>query len=279
MSTEITSQDFTHCLDLLKTGAPDFYLADLLLPTEGKAAIVALHAFHVEATNICLAGGEPLAGQMRLQWWTDVINGSRSEEASGHPVARALLQVITTHNLPISSFEAKLEAHVFDLYQDPMGGRTDFEAYCGETRSCLFQWAALVLGIEAGRNLADASGHAGVATGIVNALENMARHHNAGQVYVPSELLAAVGLSRDTFLAQPNSDHEAVITGLIDLAVEHDAKARAALAQLPVAAKGAFKPLALVPVYLKQARRAPLDLFQPRQPLSQIRKQWALWRF
>ena len=153
---------------------------------------------HFSLLFFCLAGGEPMAGQVRLQWWTEVIQGSRAEEATGHPVARALLATIAAHDLPRSSFEAKLEAHIFDLYNDPMGNRTDFEAYCGETRSCLFQWAALVAGIEAQRALADASGHSGVATGIVSVLENMARYHSVGQVFVPADLLAAAGLSRTT---------------------------------------------------------------------------------
>ncbi|MEP2557692.1 MAG: phytoene/squalene synthase family protein, partial [Rhizobiaceae bacterium] len=241
MTGGIDPQDLALCLDMLKSDAPDYYLADLLLPEQHRAAIVVLHAFHVEITNICLAGGEPMAGQVRLQWWVEVINGQRSEESTGHPVARALLQAIEAHKLPASSFEAKLEAHIFDLYQDPMGNRTDFEAYCGETRSCMFQWAALVMGIEAQRPLANASGHSGVATGIVSVLENMARYHNAGQVYVPSELLAALGMSRETFLTVPSTDHAALINGLIDLAAEHEAKAREAIDELPKEARAVFQ--------------------------------------
>ncbi|MCJ8309388.1 MAG: phytoene/squalene synthase family protein [Rhizobiaceae bacterium] len=279
MAVTIAPDDFAHCLELLKSGAPDFYFADLLLPEQHKAAIIALHAFHVEVTNICLAGGEPMAGQVRLQWWSEVIQGIRADEASGHPVARALMQVIAEHNLPVSSFEAKLEAHIFDLYNDPMGNRSDFEAYCGETRSCLFQWASLVAGLPPERALADASGHSGVATGIVSVLENMARYHGNGQVFVPSDLLAATGLSRETFLVQPEAAHEAAITGLVDLGFEHEAKARQALQHLPQEARALFKPLALVPVYLKRVQRDPMAVFKPRPPLSQIRRQWALWRF
>ena len=279
MTSGIDPQDFAHCLDLLKSGAPDYYLADLLLPEQHREAIVVLHAFHVEVTNICLAGGEPMAGQVRLQWWVEVIQGIRKEEASGHPVARALTQVIAAHNLPTSSFEAKLEAHVFDLYNDAMGSRTDFEAYCGETRSCLFQWASLAMGIEAQRPLADASGHSGVATGIVSVLENMARYHGNGQVFVPADLLAATGLTREDFLAKPDVQHEAAISGLVDLGYEHQAKALTALDQLPTEARAVFKPLALVPAYLKRVQRDPMGVFKPRPPLSQIRRQWALWRF
>ncbi|MEP1207991.1 MAG: phytoene/squalene synthase family protein [Rhizobiaceae bacterium] len=279
MSATINSADIAHCLNLLKSDAPDYYLADLLLPDQGRDAVIVLHAFHVEITNITLSVGEPMAGQMRLQWWAEVLNGQRSEEAMGHPVARALVNVVGQYQLPVASFEAKLEAHIFDLYQDPMGNRTAFEAYCGETRSCLFQWAALILGAKPGTDLANASGHSGVATGIVSLIEQIGQTHNNGQVYVPEELLAAVGLTPAHYLEPPSAKHQTVIGALIDLAREHETKAIEALGQLPDGAKVAFKPLALVPLYLKRAERSGLDVFKRRSDISQFRHQWALWRF
>ena len=279
MPTFIDKDDFGHCLDVLKSGAPDYYLADLLLPDGGREAIVALHAFHVEITNITLAFGEPMAAQIRLQWWSEVVAGERAGESAGHPVARALLETIEEHRLPIAGFEAKLAAHIFDLYQDPIGTRNDFEAYCGETRSCMFQWAALILGAKADRALADASGHGGVATGLVNVLENIGQTHANGQIYVPSELLNAVAMSPEEFLGKPSQKHKRVVHGLIDLAREHENKAKQSLREVEKTARPAFKPLGLVPLYLKQAEGAGLEIFRRRSELSQLRKQWALWRF
>ncbi|NKB52157.1 MAG: phytoene/squalene synthase family protein [Rhizobiaceae bacterium] len=279
MSGQINLEDAAHCLTLLKSQATDFYLADLLLPENGRNAIIALHAFHVEITNITLSGGEPMAGQLRLQWWVEVLQGQRRDEGMGHPVARALLQVIDNYRLPIAGFEAKLEAHIFDLYQDPMGTRTDFEAYLGETRSCLFQWAGLILGASANADLANASGHSGVATGIVGVLENIGHSHNRGQVYVPDELLAAIGMSPEQFLAAPTEKHQDVVGGLIDLAHEHQMKALNAVQGLAPECRRAFKPLALVPLYLKNAEKAGLEIFKRGSSPSQMRKQWALWRF
>ena len=200
-------------------------------------------------------------------------------DTAGHPVARAVLGAIEQHKLPIAGFEAKLAAHIFDLYQDPIGSRNDFEAYCGETRSCLFQWAGLILGASANKHLADASGHGGVATGLVSVLENIGQTHANGQVYVPNELLNAVGMVPEEFLGKPSEKHAMVIGGLIDLAREHEEKAKSALKEVDSAAKAAFKPLGLVPLYLKQAEKAGLGLFIRRSEISQLRKQWALWRF
>lgn len=271
--------DFAYCLAQVRGGARDLYLADLLLPDLIRNDIAAIHAFHVEITNISLSLAEPMAGQIRIQWWIDVLQGDRTSEAGGNPLSRCLLDVIDRHNLPVADFVAKLEAHIFDLYQDPMADRTMFEGYCGETRSCLFQWAALIAAASPGKKLADASGHAGVATGCVAILENMGLHHSRGQCFVPGDLLAAVGLSVNEYLAAPASVHEQVILTLVDLATEHEQAALTAVDALGSKARPVFKPLSLVPLYLQRIKKAPLAVFQHREPVSQWRCQWALWRF
>ncbi len=296
MGENLTTSDQSHCLNMVKEHASDLYLCDLLLPEPLRHEIAVIHAFHVEITNITLSMGDPMASQIRLQWWCDVIDGQRDEEAQGHPVARALLDLIKRHKLPQGSFVAKAQAHIFDLYNDPMGDRTMFEGYCGETRSCLFQWAVLIAGPTMAEKAADASGHAGVAVAIVNILENMAVLHNHGRVHVPSDLLRAVGLDGAAFLSKPGDQHRYCIEGLLELAWEHHAKALTALDEFavssgpkpsrkssrnpqPVALRLVYKPLAPLPVYLKSVQRDPLAVFGARRRVSQLKKQWAMWRF
>ncbi len=262
----------------MRDNAPDFYLAGLLLPENVRAAINVLYGFHVEITNITWAGGEPLAGEVRLQWWADVIAGKRTDEASGHPLARALLSVVSTFNLPANALEAKLEAHIFELYNDPMGDGSMLEGWCGETRSVLFQMAALILGAEANSKLADASGHAGVTTGVISIIENLARSHAAGKVPVPVDVLEQNGLSCADYLASVGKSHHGVVRDLIDLAEGHYHKAIAAVSQLPQEVRPAFLPLALAPLYLKRSRKNIDQVFNNLAPISQWRRQWALWR-
>jgi len=277
-SSNLLSDDVEYCTAMVREQARDLYLAALLLPKHIRPDILVLNAFHVEVTNATLSVREPLVGEIRLQWWADILAGRRKEEAAGHPPARALLHVLEHHNLPRLGLEAKLQAHVFDLYNDPMGNRATFEAWCGETRSVLYQMAVLIAGAEPGATVADASGHAGVASSIVSVLQNMAFHTANGRVFVPSDLLSAAGLSAQGFLGEAKEPHFAAIEALIGLGREHFAKATAAVSSLEADVQPVFLPLALAPLYFDQLSKNRQRIFHGLGPVSQLKRQWCLWR-
>ena len=271
--------DDAHCLNVVRENSVDLYLANLLLDKSIRADIFALHAFHVEVTNITLQGGEPMAAEIRLQWWRDALSGERKDEAEGHPVARRLLETIVQHDLPIQPLLNKVDAHVFDLYNDPMGDRNMFEGYCGETRSSLFQLASIIVGAEQNEVAADSCGHAGVAFSIATIIANMAYSRQHGKVYLPSDLMKSAGLDASLFLSDVSELHEAAMVGFAGLGQEHLAKANAAISMQPAHIRQIFKPLAIVLFYLKQAENAPRTVLTGMKPPSQLRKQWALFRY
>src|SRR5690606_8354919 len=122
-------------------------------------ALFALYAFNVEAASIRDRIKEPMAGEIRLQWWRDALaNGG-----AGNPVADALVEAMDTYRLPPQAFIDYLDARIFDLYDDPMPSRTDLEGYCGETASALIQLSNLILDAEAAAGAAAMAGHAGCA--------------------------------------------------------------------------------------------------------------------
>ncbi len=139
----ISEDDLRHCSDLLRERDRPVWLATLLMPQPLRDATLVLRAFHCELTAIPRIVSEPMAGEVRLQWWADIVSGNRAGESSGHPVARALLALMKHYDLPPQTFDAKIAAHIFDLYADPMGPRDMFEGYAGETRSALYQLAWL----------------------------------------------------------------------------------------------------------------------------------------
>ncbi len=272
------TDDLEYCTNLVRGNARDIYLADLLLPEKARHKAVVLHAFHVEITNITLGNGDPLASEVRLQWWSDVVQGNRDEEASGHPVARPLLVLIEDEPIVGPALAAKIEAHIFDLYQDPMPDRTSLEGWCGETRSVLYNLVARFCGAGQSKELADAAGHVGCCMGIIGILENMPLLRSKNQNYIPTDLLQSVGLSPEAFLAKQGEQHAFAIEGMTYLAREHQTKAKAAIIKLDPSGVPAMRSFALADLYLKRFEKKPMSAYSIQNVPSALRVQWLLFR-
>src|SRR6185436_7669554 len=111
---------FAYCAELVRTADQDRALATVFAPAERRNGLYALYAFNVEIGRVRKVVQEPLAGEVRLQWWRDVLGGSRAEEAQGHPIAKALLETISEHGLPISKFETLIDGRALELREWPV---------------------------------------------------------------------------------------------------------------------------------------------------------------
>jgi len=253
MSDVKTNQDIS--LAMLRDTDRDRYLACLLSPEDRRGALAALYAFNAELARIRDLVHEPLPGEIRMQYWRDLLEGNAHGSTEANPLAAALLTAVETHRLPRQTLINMIEARIFDLYDDPMESRTSLEGYAGETASALIQLASLVLSPQDATKSADAAGHAGVAQAISGMLLLMPLHQRRGQVYIPLEILSATGLDRETFLAGTDKPRiSAAIEAFAGLGRDHLAKARAS-ALSPVIVP-AFLPVALAePVLVKAQKR------------------------
>jgi 15-cis-phytoene synthase len=274
-----SAQAYAHCETLTRDHDRDRWLAGLFAPSGARPHLYALTAFSYEVGRLRDIVREPLAGEMRLQWWREALIGAGRGEVAGHPVAAALSDTIERFNLPPQAFDDLLSARVFDLYDDPMPDWNHFEGYCGETCSALFRLGALVLG--RGRDLggADATGHAGVAYAMVGLMRALPLTSARGQVYLPADVLSRHGVSRDDIVGRRDSP------GLRAALAEIRGLARKRLDEALELARGcprditpAFLPLALLPLYLATMERARYSPFETIAEASQWRRQWALWR-
>lgn len=252
---------------MLRDSDRDRYLACLLSPEAKRGALAALYAFNAELARIRDLVHEPLPGEVRLQYWHDLLEGSAHGSTAANPVAAALLTAIETHRLPRKTLIDMIEARTFDLYDDPMETRLSLEGYAGETASALIQLASLVLSPEEAARSADAAGHAGVAQAVAGLLLLMSLHRRRGQVYIPLQILSATGLDRDAFLAGEDRPRiSAAIEAFAGLGREHLVKARAAGPIAP-AVFPAFLPATLAePVLVKAQKRGALLFDRPLQP-------------
>ncbi|XAZ25039.1 phytoene/squalene synthase family protein [Sinorhizobium sp. B11] len=253
MSDTRTNQDIS--LAMLRDTDRDRYLACLLSPDDKRGALAALYAFNVELARIRDLVHEPLPGEIRMQYWRDLLEGNAHGSTEANPLAAALLSAVEAHRLPRQTLVNMIEARIFDLYDDPMESRTSLEGYAGETASALIQLAGLILSPDEAMKSADAAGHAGVAQAISGMLLLMPLHQRRGQVYIPLEILSATGLDRETFLAGEDKPRiSAAIEALAGLGRDHLAKARASV--LPPSVLPAFLPAVLAePVLMKAQKR------------------------
>src|SRR5712691_11586453 len=133
---------FSYCENLVRAGDKDRYLASLFAPADRRRHLHALYAFNLEIARVRELAREPMAGEVRLQWWREAIAGARPGEAGAHPVAAALLDAMVRHELPATTLLDLIEARAFDLYDDPMPTLAAFEGYGRRTSSGLIELCA-----------------------------------------------------------------------------------------------------------------------------------------
>ncbi|MER9421416.1 phytoene/squalene synthase family protein [Mesorhizobium sp. M0317] len=263
-------------MEAVRAGDHDRYVSALYAPADKRAALFSLYAFNAEIASVRDRIHEPLPGEVRLQWWRDVIGAEAA--ATGNPLADALKATISAHGLPKTAFDNMLEARIFDLYDDPMPSRTDLEGYCGETAAALIQLAAMVLDPNEAPRFAELAGRAGCAQAMTGLLLLLPLHRRSGQCFVPADILAAAGSSPEEFVSGDGGPGaQRAVAAMIALAQEHLRAFEQGASALPETLRPAFLPLALTSAYLgKMANgRSPLG---GAARLSALRRHWLLLR-
>ena len=268
----------THCEALVRTADKDRFLATLFAPAEQRGALYALYACNIEIARVRELVHEPLAGEIRLQWWSDLLHGAARGEVESHPVAAQLLAAIARYRLPVERLEALVSARRLDLYDEPMGTLADLESYAEGASSTLIALAAQIL--NGGREPAiDALvRHAGLAQAIAGLLKAFPVHAARGQLYVPLEVLERHGAHREEALSGQGTPQLRTALAELRLAARrHLAAARDLVARAPAAVMPALLPVALAGPTLARMERGDYDPFVPVE-IAQWRRQWLIWR-
>ena len=264
---------FAYCAQLVREADRDRFVASLFAPAELRGALYALYAFNSEVARVRDIAREPLPGEIRLQWWSDILRGERDGEAQANPVAAALLATIEQRQLSAVKLTDLIEARRFDLYDEPMSRIADLEAYARRISSAGFALAAKILaGVEAEAVIEPA----GIAYAIGGLLRAFPIHAARGQLYVPNELLDRHDVrAREIFGGRSSAGLVAALAELRALALKHLAAAHAQIATLPTAAVPAVLPVA--PVRPALERLARHDPFAPAE-IPAWQRQWLIWR-
>jgi 15-cis-phytoene synthase len=265
---------YAHCEAVVRAADKDRFLTALFAPAQLRRHLFALYAFNGEIARVRDLAREALPGEIRLQWWRDVLAGDARGEVTANPIAAALLDTVTACGLPRDPLIRLIDAHAFDLYEDAMATLADLDAYARDTDGALMSLAARVL---AGDEAADAAASAGVACTVTHRLRSFAADVARRQMFVPLELLDRHGVARAAIEARQNSPElQAALADMRAHAQDTFAAFRRAAKEIPQRCAPAFLAAAVVPAWLKRLERAA-DPFGTVD-LPQWRRQWIIWR-
>jgi phytoene synthase len=265
------------CAEQVRTHDFERYASTLFVNPDKRRALLALYAFNTEISRVREQVSQPLPGEIRLQWWTDMLAGSGHGGVEGNPVAAELLLAIRRYGLPVEPLSRVVDEHQFDLYNDPMPSMAALESYVHDTSSALFALGARIMEqqSEATDHLAR---HAGLAQGIARVLATLPLDASRRQLFVPLQLLESHGSGmEEAFAGKETPQLRAALDQLIGEVRGHLETAMKLLASAPPELRPLFLPLALVRRDLKRMSRTDSNLFTPRVT-SRLRTLWTLWR-
>jgi phytoene synthase len=277
MSADTTTDSAAFCAEQVRSHDFERYASTLFVSADKRRALLALYAFNVEISRVREQVSQPLPGEIRLQWWTDMLAGAGHGGVEGNPVAAELLRAIRTHSLPVEPLSRLIDEHQFDLYNDPMPSMAALEAYIHATSSALFALGADIMGRQS-EAIDHLARHAGLAQGLARVIAALPVDAARRQLLVPLQLLESHGSGiEEAFAGTETPQLRAALDQLIGEARAHLETAMALLASAPSEVRPLFLSLALVRRDLKRMARADADLFTPRVT-SRLRTLWTLWR-
>jgi phytoene synthase len=273
MSGADTGDSARFCANLVRSHDFARYAATLFVPADRRRALLALYAFNAEISRVREQVTQPLPGEIRLQWWTDMLTGTGQGGVEGNPVAAELLMTIRNFRLPVEPLRRLIEEHQFDLYNDPMPSMAALEGYINDTTTALFMLAADIAA-RPSAEIEHLARHAGLAQGLANVPLDASRR----QLFVPLQVLQQHGSGiEEIFAGKQTPKVRATLDQLIGEAQRHLKTALGLLADVPPQVRPIFLPLALVRRDLARMARADTDPFvlDVRSRLSTL---WTLWR-
>jgi phytoene synthase len=275
--TATSKESAAFCADLVRSHDFVRYASTLFLPAVQRRALLSIYAFNVEISRVRDQVSQALPGEMRLQWWTDMLEGTGHGGVEGNPVAAELLHTIGEYRLPIQPLSRLIEEHQFDLYNDPMPSMAALEGYVTDTAAALFSLGARIAA-QPSAAIDHLARHAGLAQGVVQVIAALPTDAARRQLFLPLQVLQQHGSGvEQVYSGKQTPQARAAIDQLVGEVRNHLRTAFELLAHVPPQVRPVFLPLALVHRDVKRMSRADFDPFVPHIT-SRLRVLWTLWR-
>jgi phytoene synthase len=189
---------YRHCAAVAARHGKSYHLATRLLTAERRPAIHALYAAARTADDLVdLPGADP-AGD--LADWSRALLGDLEAGWSDDPVRLALVHTYRRHAIPVEHLVDFLAAMTSDLDVTGYATLDALDRYMWGSAAVIGLQVLPVLGTAPGVAREEAAPHAialGEAFQLTNFLRDVAEDIDRGRVYLPADLMAAHGVTRE----------------------------------------------------------------------------------
>jgi 15-cis-phytoene synthase len=261
---------------LVREADKDRFIAALFAPAGVRDDLLTLYAADIELARIPQLAKQQIAGEIRLQWWREAVDGSNAHEAEANPVANALMKVVARHGLSRSALHAMIDARGSELFPEPFSTTGDTLVWCDGLHAAQLRLAARILDAARATEADALAIEAGRALGLTQLLMGFADRAAGGQCIVPVEILSHHGVtSGDVTAGQASAGVVAALAELRTLAREQLARAVPLWRAAPASLRPAFLQLTLV-----APRLALLEAAAPYAMVDvpQWKRMWRMWR-
>ena len=197
---------YRHCAAINARYGKSYHLATRLLPPDRRPAIHALYAGARTADDLVDLPGPDPAGD--LAEWSRAVLAELESGWSADPVRLALVDTYRRYDIPVEHLVDFLAAMTSDLDVDGYADLAALDRYMWGSASVIGLQVLPVLGTAPGVAREEAAPHAialGEAFQLTNFLRDVAEDIDRGRVYLPADVMAAHGVTREQ-LAEKRHD-------------------------------------------------------------------------
>lgn len=254
----------------------DRYLAVLLAPADLRSKLAALYAFEVELERVPHTVSEPMLGEIRFQWWRDVLEKLTPASRPGHEVAEALAETLFETELDPNGLLPLVDFHADRLTAEPAA---TFDAWVAEVRraattslrvrlallKCFHAENEAMLSLEMGSHM-------------VRLLRSLPFNAGAQHLILPLDLMGEHDVDpHDVFQGVARPGLKALIADLLGEAERHYIAGKKLDVSSPALLHGLL-PTSLTPLYVKRMRARSFDPLRHSCDVPAFRRQLRLLR-
>src|SRR5947209_2895580 len=189
---------YRHCAAIAARHGKSYHLATRLLTPDRRPAVHALYAAARTADDLVDVPGADPAGD--LADWSRAVLDDLDAGWSDEPVRRALVDTYRRFDIPVEHLVDFLAAMTSDLTVPGYADLAALDRYMWGSAAVIGLMVLPVLGTAPGVPAEEAAPHAialGEAFQLTNFCRDVAEDADRGRVYLPADLMAAHGVTRE----------------------------------------------------------------------------------